>query len=68
MLRLVALSLISVASALKVGSDTPETHPPLTWQRCTTSGCQNVNGEVVIDSNWRWIHDGTSLQHIYPSK
>ena len=31
----------------------------MTWQRCTGSGgnsCTNVNGEIVIDANWRWLH------------
>lgn len=31
----------------------------MTWQRCTGTGggsCSNVNGEIVIDSNWRWLH------------
>ncbi|EAT81542.2 hypothetical protein SNOG_11043 [Parastagonospora nodorum SN15] len=31
----------------------------MTWQRCTGTGgssCTNVNGEIVIDANWRWIH------------
>jgi cellulose 1,4-beta-cellobiosidase len=58
MLTLAALSLISAAVAQKVGDDTAETHPRLTWQQCTSSGCTNVNGEIVIDSNWRWIHNG----------
>ncbi|KAF2469588.1 glycoside hydrolase [Lindgomyces ingoldianus] len=29
------------------------------WKRCTGKGgnsCTNVNGEVVIDANWRWLH------------
>jgi cellulose 1,4-beta-cellobiosidase len=58
MLSLAALSLLSVAVAQKVGDDTPETHPRLNWQQCTSSGCSNVNGEVVIDANWRWFHNG----------
>jgi cellulose 1,4-beta-cellobiosidase len=58
MLSLIVLSLASAAVAQKVGRDTAETHPRLSWQRCTSSGCSNVNGEIVIDSNWRWIHNG----------
>ncbi|KAG9249822.1 exoglucanase [Emericellopsis atlantica] len=64
MLTLAALSLLSVATAQKVGSDTPEVHPSMTWSKCTSSGCQQVNGEVVIDANWRWTHD-SSLQNCY---
>ncbi|KAJ4377317.1 Esterase/lipase/thioesterase [Neocucurbitaria cava] len=31
----------------------------MTWQRCTGKGgssCTSVNGEIVIDANWRWLH------------
>ena len=62
MLTLAALSLISVAAAQKVGRDTAETHPRLNWQQCTSSGCSNVNGEVVIDANWRWFHNGKGFE------
>ncbi|KFA71473.1 hypothetical protein S40288_08013 [Stachybotrys chartarum IBT 40288] len=64
MLTLAVLTLISAAAAQKVGRDTPETHPRLTYQTCTTSGCRNVNGEVVIDANWRWFHDA-NFQNCY---
>jgi cellulose 1,4-beta-cellobiosidase len=64
MLTLAAFSLLSVAVAQKVGRDTPENHPKLNWKQCTTSGCQNVNGEVVIDANWRWFHNG-NFQNCY---
>lgn len=58
MLPLAVLSLASVAIAQKVGTDTAETHPKLSWKKCSSGGsCSNVNGEIVIDSNWRWIHD-----------
>lgn len=49
----------SNASAWVVGTQQTESHPRMTWQRCTGSGgtsCSNVNGEVVIDANWRWLH------------
>lgn len=46
-------------SAWVIGTQQTETHPKLTWQRCTGQGgssCTNVNGEIVIDANWRWLH------------
>lgn len=59
MLTLAALSLLSVATAQKVGDLTAESHPSLTWQRCSAAGsCETIDTEVVIDANWRWIHDG----------
>jgi Glycosyl hydrolase family 7 len=53
--------LASVAAAQKAGRLTPENHPRLSWQSCTSGGCSNVNGEVTIDANWRWFHDGQSI-------
>lgn len=47
----------SGTSAWVIGTQQTETHPKLTWQRCTGKGgtsCSNVNGEIVIDANWRW--------------
>ncbi|CAN9144561.1 unnamed protein product [Alternaria alternata] len=47
------------ASSWVIGKEQTETHPKMTWQRCTGKGgssCTNVNGEIVIDANWRWLH------------
>jgi len=57
-LTLAALSLASVALAQKAGTLETESHLPITWQTCTTSGCTNVDAEIVIDANWRWTHVG----------
>ncbi|KAF2279987.1 exoglucanase-like protein 1 precursor [Westerdykella ornata] len=49
----------SPASAWLIGKEQTETHPKMQWKRCTGKGgssCTNVNGEVVIDANWRWLH------------
>lgn len=54
------LAYASTASAWVIGTQQTETHPKMTWQRCTGKGgssCTNVNGEIVIDANWRWLHD-----------
>lgn len=50
----------SGGSAWVVGNLQPEIHPKLNWQRCTGKGgtsCSNVNGEIVVDANWRWLHN-----------
>jgi cellulose 1,4-beta-cellobiosidase len=65
-LRLVALaataSLATMsASAQLVGSNSAETHPPLTTQTCTKSGCTDEDTTIVLDANWRWLYkEGTS--------
>ena len=54
---LVALATVAVAYAQQAGTQTAEVHPPLNWQTCSASGtCTNVNGKVVLDANWRWLH------------
>jgi len=53
-----------VAGAVRgqqVGTTQTETHPSMTWQKCTSANsCTTVQGKVVIDANWRWVHDKTS--------
>ncbi|CAK4617514.1 unnamed protein product [Aphanomyces euteiches] len=39
------------------GSLTPEVHPPLPSQTCTAAGCTTQNTKIVLDSNWRWLHN-----------
>lgn len=51
----------AVVSGQQVGTQQTETHPSMTWQTCTAkNSCTTNNGKVVIDSNWRWVHDKTS--------
>jgi cellulose 1,4-beta-cellobiosidase len=57
MLTLALLSVLGVARAQLAGTSTAETHPKLSWSKCTSSGCTQTSGEVVIDANWRWLHD-----------
>ncbi|KAH7312629.1 putative cellulose 1, 4-beta-cellobiosidase [Stachybotrys elegans] len=62
MYTLALLSLLAVARAQKAGTLQSETHPKMSWSRCTSGGsCSSTQGEVVIDANWRWVHTtGTS--------
>ncbi len=64
MYRSIALATALLAAAAhgqQVGTQQTETHPGMTWQTCTAPGkCTTKNGKVVIDSNWRWLHDKTS--------
>jgi cellulose 1,4-beta-cellobiosidase len=59
MLTLALLSVLGVARAQLAGTSTAETHPKLSWSKCTSSGCTQTSGEVVIDANWRWLHDSS---------
>ncbi|KEZ43269.1 Exoglucanase 1 [Scedosporium apiospermum] len=66
MLTFAALSMLALARAQQVGTETSESHPKITWQRCTAPGqCTNVNGEIVIDANWRWVHEVGGYENCY---
>ena len=50
-------AFLSTASAQLVCTSTPETHPALSWKKCTAGGsCATQAGSVVMDANWRWTH------------
>ncbi|UKZ82252.1 endoglucanase 1 [Trichoderma virens FT-333] len=61
-LPLAAAILVSciaqIAAAQQPGTSTPEVHPKLTTYKCTTSGgCVAQDTSVVLDWNYRWMHD-----------
>jgi len=57
MVRVAAVaSLLSAAAAQKAGTLTKENHPKISYQYCSSTGCNKHDSEVVIDSNWRWTH------------
>ncbi|TFK31362.1 glycoside hydrolase, partial [Crucibulum laeve] len=62
---LLSFALIAVVCGQQVGTNTAETHPPLSWQTCTSSGCTTVAGHVVLDANWRWLHTTTGYTNCY---
>ena len=64
--RLALLSLIAAAArAQQVGTNTPEVHPKLQTQTCTSSGCTASQNSVVLDANWRWVHTTTGYTNCY---
>ncbi|EFX01900.1 beta-cellobiosidase [Grosmannia clavigera kw1407] len=65
--NLVALSTFAaLAAGQQVGTQQTETHPTMTWKKCTSAGqCAAVNGEVVVDANWRWLHKTGSSTNCY---
>ncbi|TFK71926.1 CBH1-6, partial [Pluteus cervinus] len=63
---LLIFATLAAVRGQQVGTNTAETHPPLTWQRCTAGGaCTNVAGSVVLDANWRWLHTTTGYTNCY---
>ncbi|KAB5588948.1 Glycosyl hydrolase family 7 protein [Ceratobasidium theobromae] len=65
---LLSLSLLaSSVQAQQAGTVTAETHPSLTWQKCTTSGgcVTQSSGKIVLDANWRWLHTTSGYTNCY---
>ncbi|RDX54300.1 cellobiohydrolaseI [Lentinus brumalis] len=57
-LALVSLSFLAITYGQQVGTLTAETHPKLSVSQCSSGGsCTTVQRSVVLDSNWRWLHD-----------
>jgi cellulose 1,4-beta-cellobiosidase len=67
MLSFVILSIcLSLVLSQNIGTNTAENHPALTVQQCTSkNNCQSQPGFVVIDSNWRWIHNMGGTTNCY---
>lgn len=53
------------AYAQQAGTLQTETHPKLSWSNCASGSCTTRNAEVVIDSNWRWLHDVNGSTNCY---
>ncbi|KAG8869156.1 hypothetical protein FRB97_001563, partial [Tulasnella sp. 331] len=54
-MALLSVSLFAVVKGQGIGTNQAETHPSLSWSKCTTSGgCVSSAGSVVLDANWRW--------------
>lgn len=63
---LISFASFAVVYSQQIGTLTPEVHPPLTWETCTTaSGCTTVDGTLVIDANWRYLHQVGSSTNCY---
>jgi cellulose 1,4-beta-cellobiosidase len=63
---LLFFSFIAAVYGQQVGTQTAETHPKMSWQKCTASGCTaQANGAVVLDANWRWLHTTSGYTNCY---
>ncbi|KAJ7204852.1 CBH1-6 [Mycena haematopus] len=63
---LLALCTLAVVYGQQVGTQMAETHPAMTSQQCTAGGtCTTLQTSVVLDSNWRWLHQTSSTTNCY---
>jgi len=53
----ISFAFIMACRAQQAGTNQAETHPGMSWKRCTAkNSCQTVSGKITLDSNWRWAH------------
>ncbi|KAK2757721.1 hypothetical protein FQN54_004690 [Arachnomyces sp. PD_36] len=57
--------LLAGAHAQQAGEEKEETHPSMSWQDCSGGACADVDGTVVIDHNWRWVHGLEDITNCY---
>ncbi|TAQ91024.1 hypothetical protein B7494_g623 [Chlorociboria aeruginascens] len=63
---LIFSSLLTAASAQQIGTLQAEVHPSLTWSTCAAGGtCTTTDGSIVLDANWRWVHQVGSSTNCY---
>lgn len=58
-------AIAAVASAQQIGTNTQEQHLSISMQECHTGVCENGNASVVIDGNWRWLHNVGGYSNCY---
>ncbi|CAN8102001.1 unnamed protein product [Discula destructiva] len=65
--KLAAISaLVAAVKAQQACTLNAESKPSLTWSNCAAGGsCTSTTGSVVIDANWRWVHDVNSSSNCY---
>ncbi|KAG9089414.1 hypothetical protein FRC06_001563 [Ceratobasidium sp. 370] len=64
---LLSLARLGSVHGQQAGTVTAETHPSLTWQKCTESGgcVTQSSGKIVLDANWRWVHTTSGHTNCY---
>ena len=56
MLRI--LAAVGCAWAQQPGVHVEEFHPEMPLWTCDSSGCSKETKSIVLDANWRWLHNG----------
>ena len=58
-------TIAAVASAQQIGTNTQEQHLSLNVQECAQGVCENSSASVVLDANWRWLHNVGGYTNCY---
>jgi len=63
---LAIVASLALVYGQQVGTNTAENHPQITTSVCTKSGgCQTQQNEIVLDANWRWVHNVGGYTNCY---
>jgi cellulose 1,4-beta-cellobiosidase len=64
MQKLLCASAASAVLAQQIGTNQAENHPPLTTYVCASDGTCNADTStsIVLDQNWRWLHQVSNLR------
>ncbi|KAE8378883.1 glycoside hydrolase [Aspergillus bertholletiae] len=63
---LILSSALAAVQGQQIGTYQTETHPSMTWETCSAGGsCSAEQGSVVLDANWRWVHQTGSSSNCY---
>lgn len=63
---LLSLVLAAVVRGQQAGTSTAENHPTLQVSQCSAGGsCSTQQRSVVLDSNWRWVHNVGGYTNCY---
>ena len=55
---LILLSLFALAASQQIGTHEVEAHPEMALWTCDAGGCTKEMKSIVLDANWRWLHNG----------
>ena len=58
-------AIAAVATAQQIGRNTNESHLRLSYQECSNGSCNTQQGQVVLDANWRWVHNTGGYTNCY---
>src|SRR5882762_11787975 len=63
---LLSFYLFAVVRGQQAGTQTAETRPNLSIQKCATGGqCEELSTSVTLDANWRWLHQTGGTTNCY---
>jgi cellulose 1,4-beta-cellobiosidase len=66
LISLVSFFVLSVVCAQQTGTQTPESHPILSIQKCALgNSCQVQSTSITLDANWRWLHTTSGTKNCY---